>query len=598
MQVSRVTKYLKVGSMAVGAAVSLMDAQTQTINVHADLVLNPTFTISEAHPTSWNPQVGDMTLMPDGRLVVLTHEMNVNDGENTTNVVRPNGKLYIVSGVNGGDTSKIVPTLVATDLKEPTGVAVVDGKIYVEEKLQLTEFTLGAPGAMATARKVTDIPVDPSGQVNFQEYAFGLIHKDGYLYTAAGGGVKIGGISWVDDLSKLTEPLKDGILKIKIADGTKELLNGGLRAPNGIAFGPNGTLWVTDNQGSFLPSCKLINVVAGRNYGYVNGPGKYRDMAETPPTVWFPYAEIGRSLTHPTYLKKGVFAGQFLMGDICQGGMIRAAVELVNGEYQGSAHSFSGGFSAGVEVNIEQDDGSILVGNLGRGDLANWGWRAKVRGLQKITPKPGAMNFEMLALHAKKEGIEIEFTQPVMAGADVASMYTMFYGTMKPGPKYGEGNMQVKTVMAVKGVKVSEDKKRVLLETDGMVAGTVVAVKVAGLKSATADTLYRPAAWYTLNTLSTISWSGTSIAINDRAKARGYSLESIVTRRMGRNLSVTVPFEGGHELTLRNLRGRALETRTGAGPAQYQLGASGLVSGVYLLDLKVGDQLLRKSVVF
>ena len=156
----------------------------------------------------------------------------------------------------------------------------------------------------------------------------------------------------------------------------------------------------------------------------------------------------------------------------------------------------------------------------------------------------------------------------------------------------------VKTVMAIKSVKVSDDKLRVLLETDAMVAGTVVAVKVTGMKSAAADSLYRPAAWYTLNVISPVRWSATPNAINDRAKARGYPLERILTQRIGRELSVKVPFEGNHVLTLRDLRGQALETRSGTGAAEYRLGASRLVTGVYLLDLKVGDQLMRKSVFF
>ncbi|MDB5102727.1 MAG: rane protein [Fibrobacteres bacterium] len=592
-----ISKSLLLGTAAVAAGISLSNAQTGTILVHSDLVLNPAYTLTEAHPAGWIPQVGDMTLMPDGKVALLTHELALSSSENTTNVPRLNGKVYLIGNIKSADPEKIDTVLVAKDLREPTGICVVDGKIYVAEKVALTELTLGAPGTLATSRKVADIAVDPLGIANFQEYAFGLLYKDGYFYTATGGGVKIGGLSYADDLSKITEPNRDGILKIKASDGTTELLNGGLRAPNGLAFGPNGTMWVTDNQGAFLPACKLINVVPGRNYGYPNGPSKFRGMAETPPTVWFPYAEIGKSLSHPVYVKTGPFAGQFLMGDICFGGTMRAAVEMVNGEYQGSAHSHSGGFAAGIEATLELDDGSFLLGGLGKGDVANWGWRAKVRSLQRITPKPGVANFEMLALHSKSDGIEIEFTKPVGAGAELASSYTMFHGTMAPGPKYGEGNMQTKTLMAIKSVKVSLDKKRVLLETDAMVPKTVVAVKVAGVKSDAGDSLYRPAAWYTLNSVSTVKWSEAT-GLKERTRIQGLSSESILAERAGRSLAVTVPFTGNHQLTLRTLRGQALESHSGNGAGKYLLGRAGLAQGVYLIDVKVGDQVMRKSVVF
>jgi hypothetical protein len=595
MQMSRC---LSVGTALVGAGLSFVNAQTGTISVHSDVVLNPAYALTELHPAAWlPPQVSDMAFTADGKLVVLTHDLSLADRENTSNNPRSNSKVYIVSNWNQPDPEKIDTLLVAKDLKEATGVAVVDGKIYVMEKLQLTELTPGAPGAMAAARKVADIAVDPLGIVNFQEYAFGLLYKDGYFYSALGGGVRIGGKSYSDDLGKLTEPNRDGVLKISLADGGKELLNGGLRAPNGITWGPNGTLWVTDNQGSWLPACKLINVVNGRNYGYPNGPGQFRGMAETPPAVWFPYSEIGRSITHPAYVKKGIFAGQFLMGDLSQGGMMRAAVELVNGEYQGSAHSFSGGFAAGVEAILEADDGSFILGELGKGDVANWGWKGKLRGLQKLAAKPDAVNFEMLALRSKADGIEIEFTKPVGAGGDQVAAYTMFYGTMTPGENYGAGNMLNKTVIPIKSVKVSQDKKRVLLEADGFVPKTVVAVKATGLKSEGGEDLYRPAAWYTLNSVSPVKWSETS-AINDRARAKGLSAESIFASRVGRNLEVAVPFAGNHVLTLRNLRGEALDSRSGSGAARYVLGNGALGAGMYFLDIKAGDQVLRKSVVF
>ncbi|MDB5048739.1 MAG: hypothetical protein JWO30_1810 [Fibrobacteres bacterium] len=592
------SKFLVAGTAALAAGITLGNAQTGTISVHNDLVLNPAYTLAEMHPAAWvPPQVGDMALMADGKLVILTHELSLSDKENTTNVPRSNSKVYLVGNYKSADLETIDTLLVAKDLKEATGVCVVDGKIYVMEKLQLTELTLGAPGTMATARKVADIGVDALGVVNFQEYAFGLIYKDGYFYSALGGGVRIGGKSYSDDLSKLTEPNRDGVLKIKASDGSKELLNGGLRAPNGIAFGPAGTMWVTDNQGSWLPSCKLINVVNGRNYGYPNGPGKFRDMVESPPAVWFPYSEIGRSLTHPAFLKTGPFVGQFLMGDLSQGGMIRAAVEVVNGEYQGSAHSFSGGFTAGVEATLELDDGSFVLGGLGKGDVANWGWRGKLRGLQRLTPKPATTNFEILALHSKSDGIEVEFTKPVGAGADLVATYTMFYGTMTPSELYGGGNMLNKTLITIKSAKVSQNKMRVLLEADGLVPKSVIAVRVTGLKTEAGEELYRPAAWYTLNSVSPVKWTDVT-SVNDRARAKGLSVESILTARMGRNLSVKVPFAGAHVVTLRNLRGEALESRSGSGAGQYLLGNSALASGMYLLDVKVGDQLLRKSVVF
>jgi glucose/arabinose dehydrogenase len=592
-------KHVMFAIAAMAAGFTAAFAQTGTISVHDADTQNPAWTLAEMHPAAFVPQVGDMAMLPDGRLVILEFVLAGTDRENTTNVIRKNGKVHLLSNFNAADLESIKIETVDSGLGEPTGVCVVNGKIYVAEKNQLTELTLGAAGAPATRRKVSDLTFDPLGTVNFQEYNFGLVYKDGYFYTATGGGVRIGGKSYSDDLGKLTDATRDGLLKIKASDGTQELINGGLRAPNGVTFGPDSTFWVTDNQGSWLPSCKLINVVAGRNYGYPNGPSKFRGMAETPPTVWFPYAEIGKSTTHPIYVKGGLYKGQFLIGDLSQGGMMRAAVEKVNGEYQGSAHSFGGGFAAGIETMVEQDDGSFILGGLGRGDNGNWGWKARVRGLQKMTPKAGTTLFEMLAVRSKSDGMEIEFSKPVADGSDQAALYTVFNGTMIPGPAYGEGNMQTKTVIPVTGVKVSADKKRVLLQIDAAAnAHKVIAIKVTGLKSATAEDLYRPAAWYTLNSVSTAPFNP-SAAIHDRAAAGdGLSADRILAKRVGDHLSVAVPFAGAHILTLRSLQGRVLETRSGSGAREYLLGGAGFAPGVYLLDVQAGEKILRKNIVF
>ena len=593
----RISKRMNIGTAAVLGGMALASAQViPAINVHLDKVQNPAYTLKELHPAAFTPQVGGLAQLEDGRLVILEFIFAVGDRENTTNIPKKNGTLYIGSNLDAADPEQVKLEMVAKDLAEPTGVCVVNGKIYVAEKTQLTEFTLGAPGTMATARKITDFTLDPDGQVNFQEYNFGLVHKDGYLYTATGGGVKLGGVSWIDNLAKLSDTTRSTLLKIKLDGSTKELVAGGLRAPNGITFGPDGDFWVTDNQGSFLPSCKLIHIVPGRNYGYTNGPNRFRGMDATLPAVWFPHGEIGKSITNPTYMKTGAFAGQFLLGDLSQGGMMRAAVEKVNGEWQGSAHSFGGGYAAGIESSVELKDGSFVLGGLGRGDNGNWGWLGRLKGLQRLSPIPGTANFEMYALRSKAEGIEIEFTKPVGVGAELPASYTVFSGSMVPGKLYGEGNMMGKAYITVTGVKISTDKKRVLLEMDlSAKAKQIVAVKVGAVKSAGGEDVYRPAAWYTLNSLSTTPWLSAS---RIQARVQGKTADDILVGRSGAGLAVEVPFAGSHVLTLRNVLGKALETRTGSGTASYRLGGAGLSQGVYLLDLKVGGQTLRKSVAF
>ena len=70
----------------------------------------------------------------------------------------------------------------------------------------------------------------------------------------------------------------------------------GLRSPNGVAFDPAGRLFYTDNQGEYIPVCKLQEARQGEFYGHKASlpwmPGV--PEGETPeviqPAVWFPLA--------------------------------------------------------------------------------------------------------------------------------------------------------------------------------------------------------------------------------------------------------------------------------------------------------------------
>ena len=51
---------------------------------------------------------------------------------------------------------------------------------------------------------------------------------------------------------------------------------GGLRTPDGIGWGPEGGIFVTDNQGDWLPSSKLVHIKQDRFFNhYMNPAGPF-----------------------------------------------------------------------------------------------------------------------------------------------------------------------------------------------------------------------------------------------------------------------------------------------------------------------------------
>src|SRR5690606_17955009 len=141
---------------------------------------------------------------------------------------------------------------------EPLGLRIVDGEIYVLQKQELTRL-VDEDGDGVTDRYETvanDWPVT----ANFHEFAFGLEYRDGRFYAALATAILPGGASAPDQA-----PGRGSVIRIS-PQGTVDFIARGLRTPNGIGLGPGGALYVTDNQGDWLPSSKLVRVEEGAFY--------------------------------------------------------------------------------------------------------------------------------------------------------------------------------------------------------------------------------------------------------------------------------------------------------------------------------------------
>ena len=161
---------------------------------------------------------------------------------------------------------------------------------------------------------------------------------------------------------------------------------GGLRTPNGIGFGPEGGIFVNDNQGAWLPANKMVQIKQDRFFNHFTNPaGPFDTKPVTQPVLWMPHNEIANSPTNPVLLTDGPFKGQMLWGDLTYGGLQRGFLEKVDGEFQGAVFRHSAGLEVGVNRTVIGPDGAIYVGGIGEG--GNWGEDNKLRyGLQKLTP--------------------------------------------------------------------------------------------------------------------------------------------------------------------------------------------------------------------
>lgn len=437
--------------------------------------VHPSFDLQTIHTSDFKPKVGGLAFLPDGRLLVTTWDKV--------------GGVYALSGVETGDSAKVTVKRIASGLAEPLGIEVVDGQIYVLQKHELTRLIDVDGDDVADEYRVVCNSWSVSS--DFHEFAFGLVYKDGYFYATLSMAMRL----MADEKQK---PDRGKTIKIS-KDGTFEPLNYGLRTPNGIGLGPDDEIFITDNQGEWLPANKLIHVKKGEFLGmHWNLPDTLKEVPPvSPPAIWLPENEIGNSPSEPALIPNGPYKGQMLHGDVTHGGIKRDFLEKIKGDYQGAVFRFTQGLEAGVNRICWGPDGALYVGGLGM--VGGWSWKEKKYGLQRLSYN-GKTTFEMLAVRARPKGFEIEFTEPLkehqtVTASDFPVQQWYYVGTAN----YGGPKLDLRDLKVTK-LELSSDRKRVYLEISGLKEGHVVYFNLSeNLRSESGQPLWSSEAWYTLN---------------------------------------------------------------------------------------------------
>lgn len=268
-------------------------------------------------------------------------------------------------------------------------------------------------------------------------------------------------------------------------EGEFEPFASGLRSPAGIARGPDGRIWYTENQGEFVGTSKLFLLARDRFYGHPSGlvdlPGmkpdspqigwdKVADERERA-VVLFPHNQVANSPGHPvwdtTEGRFGPFAGQMFVGDQTQSNLLRVTTEqLGDGTEQGAVMPFARGLASGAIRPAFLPDGSLLVGQSGRG------WQARgghVASMQRLIWDGETVPFELSRVVATPHGFEVRFTRPLPGAPDGQTLreaLEIHSWTYRDAPEYGS-EMLDKRAEPVAEVRLSRDRQslRVALES-------------------------------------------------------------------------------------------------------------------------------------
>lgn len=458
--------------------------------------LHPSYNLSKINNKNYNPLVGGIDFTSNGDMIVSSWDSL--------------GQIFRIKNATLGDSNKVIFKRIALGLAEPLGVKVVNDKIYVLQKQELTELIDTDGDELIDEYKTICNAWGATG--NFHEFAFGLVFKDGYFYAALATAINPGGKSTIPQNKDRGKAIKIGL------DGSFEIIASGLRTPNGIGIGIDNEIFIADNQGDWLPSCKILHLKNDAFYGsYSVDLYKVGALIEKPPVVWLPQGEIGNSASQPSYLNDGVYKGQMIHGDVTHGGLKRVFVEKIAGEYQGIVFPFSQGFAAGVNRICWGPDSALYVG--GVGSSGNWGQTNKKWYSLERFKYNNKITFEILAVRAKANGFEIEFTEPAeLNSLNKVTNYEFIQWKYEPtmqygGPKIGAKHLQILSLSP------SKDNKKVFVELDGLQEGKVIAISLNDkIKSKNGNLIWANKGWYTMNALPRIKGTVTGIKLANPTK--------------------------------------------------------------------------------
>lgn len=258
----------------------------------------------------------------------------------------------------------------------------------------------------------------------------------------------------------------------------------GLRSPAGMASAPDGRIWYTDNQGEYMSTSKLFLLEQDAFYGHpsslIDLPGK---TPSSPDIAWsnvkqqrahaavlLPHNRLANSPGNPAWVPAsgfGPFAGQMLVGDQTQSNLLRIALQTVNGKLQGSVMPFIDGLESGVMRPLFLPDGSLLLGQTGRG------WQAKgghVASLQHIVWDGKTIAPALHSMEATATGFMLHFTQPLAKNINeqsLAERLQLESWVYRDAADYGSDEMDL-TQEVVKKLTLSDDRKTLFIELQNL----------------------------------------------------------------------------------------------------------------------------------
>ena len=380
-----------------------------------------TLTLPNENPWQSMMRIGAFDFLPDGRSAALCTW---------------NGDVWTVAGL-GEKPSALTWRRIASGLFQPLGLKVVRGDIYVTCRDQLA--VLRDRNGDGEADFIECFNNDAQVTEHFHEFAMGLQTDDaGNFYYAKSA----------CHAKPAVVPQHGTLLRVSADGSHTDILANGFRAANGVCLNPDGTFFVTDQEGHWTPKNKINRVVPdGGFYGNMLGYSAVTDPSDSAfrqPMCWMTNAK-DRSPAELFWVPPGVWgklSGALLNTSYGYGRLYVVPQESVDDVWQGGV----------VELPIPDFPTGIMrarfhptEGQLYTSGCAVWATNCQTPGgFYRVRYNGGPAHLPV-RVQARTDGLALTFSEPLEANAaaDVArfQLKTWHY---RRSEKYGSEHLDEK----------------------------------------------------------------------------------------------------------------------------------------------------------
>lgn len=357
-----------------------------------------------------------------------------------------NGDVWVADGIDA-NLERVRWRRYASGMFQTLGLKIVDGVVYTQGRDQITRLhDLNNDGeadhyeCFNNDVRITD---------GFHEFSFDLeTDRAGNFYFSKAMPVNQGGRGFMP-----WTPHNGTVMKVS-KDGSKlEVVAWGIRGAGGVGVSPDGVITTGENEGSWVPQCKITWTPPGKVTFNGVVPGRWENRAWAGPLpgaptdydrplMWFPY-HADNSSGSQTWVPENTtwdprHAGEMLHLSYGKSSIFRVMKEEVNGVMQGGAYRLPIDVSAAVmRARFHPQNGHLYV-------MGFRGWQTNGRDAFQRVRYTGLTVPQPVGLHAHRNGVLVRFSAPLdPKTAEDPSRYSISKWNYVWGPQYGSGRFSI-----------------------------------------------------------------------------------------------------------------------------------------------------------